>query len=93
MFGHGLRSNSYSAQSIQPQVRILCFEKGKTWSQRHPPWGPCDHVGLGLRSNHLCSASDQLIATQLNCVWIGRPFVGMRGARGRALSGVEMCGF
>src|ERR1700730_3260689 len=28
-------------------------EKGKTWSQSAPPGH--DHVGLGLRSNHLCS--------------------------------------
>src|SRR5579859_6192949 len=54
-------------------------EKGKTWSQRHPP---SDHVWTWAQ---LCPVSDQLITTQLICVWIITLWTGRGGAR--ALSG------
>jgi hypothetical protein len=73
--------------SIFPSMRITPSnergEKGKTWSQRHPP--PSEIVLDGDTDQMIsASASDQLIATQLICILIVRPFV---VGRAGALSG------
>ena len=47
-----LATLNWDAVSMLDPVTKWAREKGKRWSQRHPPE---THVGLGLGSNHLCT--------------------------------------